>query len=91
MATPLRRTVSGRFFFGDHDQAYSFPDPEHESLSEAMYRMRYAPEHVTASDRHTVLAAAEAYCHLAAHPANTADVVAQLRDVRREVRRRRGR
>src|SRR5690242_19932603 len=78
----LRRRTAGRLFFGD----WSMSDPDYEPLRESMYTARYALHRLTQADAYRILAAAEAYLHLAAHPAPTHMLIAQLRAVRKVVR-----
>ena len=88
----LRRRSHGRLWFGregdldDTREHWSISDPESDALEEAMWRMRYAPQHMTSSDRHNLLAAAEAYQHLCCYTLRCvakrqfADVCRALRD-----------
>lgn len=69
---------------------WAMPDPNNESLIEALHALRWFPEEMTAGQRYLVGAAADAYLHLAAHPAPTKSVVAQLRQLRRAVRAKAG-
>jgi hypothetical protein len=73
-----RKRSGGRVFFDD----YSMPDPLDDDLLLGMYAARYG----TLTKRQTMklLACAEAYFHFVAHPAPTAMIVKQLREVRKE-------
>jgi len=75
-----------RLWFADGDQRFSFPDPEDEQLSGAMWKLRYNPGGVSETDRFRVLAAAEAYRHLTTYVLGTEVVVKQLRRIRRALR-----
>lgn len=62
------------------------PDPRDEDLHQAMHAARYSLSSLTQAEAYRILAAAEAYIHFAAHPAPTADIVKQLRELRTRVR-----
>lgn len=72
---------NGRFVFED----WSIPDPDDEALADALHRLAHGAR-LSGPDGWIILAAAEAYLHLAGHPAPTANIVAQLRQVRAAVR-----
>lgn len=65
---------------------WSIPHPHDEGLIEAMYAARYSPESLTRGQLLLILEAADAYRHLAGHPATTESIVSQLRQVRSAVR-----
>ena len=75
-----------RLWFGEGVRRFSFPDPEDERLSGAMWRLRYNPGGATEADRFRVLAAAEAYRHLTTYVLGTEVVIKQLRRIRRALR-----
>jgi hypothetical protein len=79
---PLPRRLHGRLFFED----WMMIDPEYEPLGEAMHAARYDLEHLTQEQAYLILDAAEAYVHLAAHPAGNKLIIDQLRRVRKAVR-----
>lgn len=61
-------------------------DPEDEKLHEAMHTARYDLKRLTQDQAYRILSAAEAYVHLAAHPAGNKLIIDQLRRVRKAVR-----
>lgn len=69
----------------DREHRYSMPDPTDESLTEALHQLRYNLTAATQADAYRVLAAAEAFCHLATHPAGSNSMVRKLREIRRVV------
>jgi len=73
-------TRAGYFFFKD----WRMPNPLDKRLIEAMWRMRYASP--SRDDCFRVLSAAEAYCHLASHPASNKLILKQLRELRAAVK-----
>jgi hypothetical protein len=74
------------WFYQSTENHYQMPDPCSDNLMRAMHLARYYPEQLTDTDRYKILAAAEAYVHLAAHPAPTYKIIKQLRDLRTAVR-----
>ena len=83
----LRERKHGRLWFGEAwEDRWSIADPADPELDDAITRLRQGVVPPRRDDLARVLAAADAYQHLATYP--LADVaVRQLRDVRREVRR----
>lgn len=77
------RLIHGTFHFED----WCAPDPHGEKLHEYMHTARYNLAALTQTQAYTILSAAEAYCHFAGHPASTKDILAQLRELRRAVRK----
>lgn len=83
--THLRERHHGRLYFGESDdERWSIADPVDPRLEEAMRRCRYERERLTESDLWLLLAAAEAYQHLATYPL-AGCAAGQLRAVRRAV------
>lgn len=76
------RTRAGWLYFKD----WGAPDPHDERLGESLHTLRYNLKGATQTDAYRVLAAAEAYCHFAGHPASTKGILEQLRELRRRVR-----
>jgi hypothetical protein len=72
----------------DPHRAYAFPDPTTEEVDGAMHTARYDLAHLTQAQAYLLCDIACAYDHLLTHPAGTEAVVRQLREVRREIRRR---
>lgn len=72
----------GRYYFTD----WSMADPEDASLEAAMHKARYDLANLTQEEAYRILAAAEAYVHLASHPADNRSILDQLRAVRSAVR-----
>jgi hypothetical protein len=65
---------------------YSMPDPCDEKFHEACWRARYAPiETLSRTDMFYLLAAADAYCTLATHPAGTEAMIKKLRALRKAI------
>jgi len=61
----------------------TWPEPDCPALAESMWKARWNMRALTQDDCYRILAVAEAYQHLAAHPAGTESVVAKLRSLRR--------
>lgn len=66
----------------------SWPDPKCPALAEAAWIARHQLARLTQTQAYHLLAAVEAYQHLAAHPAGTESTVATLRALRRALRER---
>lgn len=63
------------------------PDPDSDALHESMWTAVHARERLTAEDALRLASAADAYCHFVGHPAATnAQIIEQLRDLRRAVK-----
>lgn len=81
----LRERRHHRLWFGNSvADRWSIPDPVDPRLEEAMHRCRYERERLTEADLWLLLAAAEAYQHLATYPL-AGCAAGQLRAVRRAV------
>lgn len=81
------RLEHGRFYFGTTKaDRYTMPDPRDASLVVAKWTARYLPGKLTRLQVALLLASADAYWHLAAHPAGTESVIKQLRELRRAVK-----
>ena len=76
---------AGKLWFG----GWSMPDPADEALREAMWAARHNLSRLTQTQAHLIAGAADAYVHFASHPTSTARVIAQLREIRRAVKRHR--
>ena len=72
----------GVFRFAD----WTMPDPDDRELGLALHTARYDLTRLTQSQAYSILAAAEAYCHLAGHVAPNRMVIPQLESVRAAVR-----
>lgn len=66
------------------DGGATWPDPLDQEAAEAMHCARYNLAGLTQLQAYDILAYAEAYLHLASHPAGTESCVATLRKIRRE-------
>jgi hypothetical protein len=75
------RKAGGRYRFGE----WSLPDPHDHALHDALHDARYDLAHLSQGQAYRILAAAEAYVHLAGHPAGTEAMVRQLRAIRQAV------
>jgi hypothetical protein len=81
----LRERKHGRLWFGAAwEDRWSIADPADPELYDAITRLRRGGAPVDRRDLARVLAAADAYQHLATYPL-AGVAVRQLRDVRREV------
>jgi hypothetical protein len=69
-------------------ESYAFPDPTTEHMENAIDHARSFPELLTRADQIALAEMAESYHHLLTHPAGTGSVVRQLRELRRELKRR---
>ncbi len=63
-----------------------WPNPHDEDAHEAMHTARYNLAALTQVQAYDILSYAEAYLHLATHPAGTESCVKTLREVRRLAR-----
>ena len=83
----LRERRHGRLWFGAAwEDRWSIADPADPELDDAIVRLRRGGVPSDPRDLARVLAAADAYQHLATYPLGEV-AMRQLRDVRREVRR----
>lgn len=62
------------------------PHPDWSGLAESMHTARYDLARLTQQDAYRILAAAEAYCHFAGHPASDTSIAKQLKELRKAVR-----
>jgi hypothetical protein len=80
------KNTADRFYFKD----WCMPDPDSEHLSEALYAAHHHEfGELTRAQISLLATTVEAYQHLAGHPADDDDIVAQLRTLRRAVRQER--
>lgn len=65
------------------DDGSTWPDPLDQEAAEARHCARYNLATLTQLQAYDILAYAEAYLHLASHPAGTESCIATLRKLRR--------
>jgi len=65
---------------------WSAPDPFGVKLNESLHKFRYDLKNCDQADAYRVLAAAEAFCHFAGHPAGNNSMCKQLRELRNAIK-----